>query len=179
LERNPDEELIHRGAEGDEFACQALYEKYRDRIYLYARRMLNDAEEAADVVQEVFEYFFRKLRGYRFEAKTQTLLYTAARSRCLNRIERGRKHSAVPLEGLSEPVDGVGRDPAEEVSQRDQERHAVKALDLLSDNHREVIVLKIMKGLSYDDISEVLGIPSGTVKSRLHGALEALRKKMK
>ncbi|MHC4597975.1 MAG: RNA polymerase sigma factor [Planctomycetota bacterium] len=176
---NPDEELIRRAASGDQDAFFALYEKYKGRIHRFARRMLNDDDLAGDVVQDTFEYFFRKIPVFRFEAKTDTLLFKAARNRALNLLEKGRRRAAVSLENAGDLTDPGAGDPAATASEEDFSRLTVRTLDLLSEDHREVIVLKIMKGLSYDEIGAVLDVPAGTVKSRLHGALEAMRKKMK
>jgi RNA polymerase sigma-70 factor (ECF subfamily) len=140
--------------------------------------MLRDDDAAADVVQDTFEYFFRKIPVFRFEAKTETLLFKAARNRCLNVLDKARRRGTSCVEDASEVAGDAREDPAAKAQDADLARTAVTALDSLSREHREVIVLKIMKGLTYEDIGSVLEVPSGTVKSRLHSALEVLRKKL-
>jgi RNA polymerase sigma-70 factor (ECF subfamily) len=174
-----DEELIRLAGRGDEPACFALYERYKGAVYRFSLRMLRDEGLAGDVVQEVFEYFFRKVPEYRFEAKVTTLLLKAARNRCLNVLEKRRRRGGVSLEETGDVVDGAGRNPADHAECVDLADRAGAVLETLPPEFREVIVLKVIKGLTYDDIAAILDCPAGTVKSRLHNALQMMRKKMK
>jgi len=173
-----DEDLILRAREGDEDAFFALYERHKGGVFRFARRMLADEDAAADVVQDCFEYFFRKIPTWRFEAKPSTLLFRAARNRCLNALEKRRRRGETLGEEGEEAEDDA-LDPASLAETADLSRRVARALATLDPGRREVVALKVMKGLSYDRIGEILGIPAGTVKSRLHKALEELREKMK
>lgn len=174
-----DVRLIQRARTGDPDAFRDLYEKYKSGLHRFAHRMLLDADLAADVVQETFAYFFRKIPDYRPEVKTTTFLYRVARNRCLNIIESRRRRPAAPLDEIPEAESTVERDPADLADRKDQACRAGTALMSLSPDHREVVVLRIEKDMTYPEMANILGIPEGTVKSRLHLALSALRKKMK
>ena len=178
MARESDEALIRRAKAGEEPAFFALFERYKGVVHRFAKRMLGDDGHAADVVQETFEYFFRKIPEYRHESKITTLLLKAARNRALNVLEKGRRRRSVPLGEGAEPVDGRASDPGEEAAGRDLASRARAVLQDLDPMYREVIALKVLKGLSYDDIAAIIGVPAGTVKSRLHNGLERLRKKM-
>jgi RNA polymerase sigma-70 factor (ECF subfamily) len=179
MTKDSDEELILRARSGEEGAFSALYERHKGTVFRFARRMLGDHGLAGDVVQETFEYFFRKIPEYRFEAKLTTLLLKAARNRSLNIIEKRRRSASVPLDDVGEQTNGSAEQPAEAAEKKDLSRQACEALETLEPMYREVVVLKILKGLSYERIGEILECPEGTVKSRLHNALGMLRKKMK
>jgi RNA polymerase sigma-70 factor (ECF subfamily) len=179
MTRDSDLTLIERARGGEEAAFFALYERHKGAVFRFAKRMLLDDGLAADVVQEVFEYFFRMLPDYRPEAKVTTLLLKAARHRALNLLEKRRRRDAAPLEADRAPADAGAVDPGAAAEQRDLAQKAREALGGLEPIHREVIVLKVMRNLTYEEIGEILGVPAGTVKSRLHNGLEALRKKMK
>jgi RNA polymerase sigma-70 factor (ECF subfamily) len=172
-----DEELIAECRLGNQEAFFALFRRHKDAVFRFSRRMLGDEDAAADVVQDVFEYFFRKIPEYRPEAKTTTFLLKAARNRCLNAIEKRRRREALPLEEGDGPS-AAGTEPAEAVDRADLAAAALRALEGLPPEAREAIALKVERELTYAEIGEILGIPEGTVKSRLHNALELVRKKL-
>lgn len=178
LNNLPDDALALAARDGDEQAMRELYERYRDRIAAYAHRITRDRSEALDVLQETFEYLFRKLPTYRPEGKLSALLYTAARNLSLNKLKKKRR---MPTSSIDEVKPGTSgeADPASVLEDKESARAALNAMETLSPEHREVVELRILEGLPYAEIAEIAGIPIGTVKSRLHNALENLRKKLK
>ncbi|MHC5036114.1 MAG: RNA polymerase sigma factor [Planctomycetota bacterium] len=179
MDRRSDEDWVRRAKQGEEEAFFALYERYKGTVFRFARRMLGEEALAADAVQDTFEYFFRKIPEFRFEAKITTLLLKATRNRCLNVLEKRRRRDGGSLEETGEVADQREGDPLALAEQGDLSRTAEEALQSLPEMYREVIVLKILKDLSYEEIGEILECPPGTVKSRLHNGLERLRKKMR
>ncbi len=160
-------------------AMGILYERYRERVYNVALRILGRSEDAADVLQDVFVLLFRKV--HRFEAKSvfASWVYRIAVNVSLDHLRRRRRapaptgNSAVlesppPRDDLTLPERGA--------SQHFLRGHVQHALTQLSDRLRVVIVLRYLEGLAYSEIADVLGCSVGTVKSRLNRAHAALRR---
>jgi RNA polymerase sigma-70 factor, ECF subfamily len=162
---------------GDEAAFREIYEAYRERIWTFIVYSIGDANQAQDILQIVFLKAFRGLGGFRFRSSLFTWIYRIARNECRN-YHRGRGVPPMPLEailGSRDEIDGrTGpEDPA--VS-----RVVLRtALLRLSPKMREVVVLRYLEGLSYDEISRVLGCACGTVASRLNRALAELEEHLR
>jgi len=162
---------------GDEAAFRELYEAYRDRIWTFIVYSIGDDCQAQDILQTVFLKAFRGLSGFRFRSSLFTWIYRIARNECRN-YHRGRGVRPMPLEailGSRDEIDGRSglRDP-------DMNRAVLRtALLRLSPKLREVVVLRYLEGLSYDEISRVLGRAPGTVASRLNRALSELEKQLR
>ena len=164
-----DQQLIAAINAGDVAAFEALYFRYRDWVVKLVYRFTGSEDLALDVMQETFLYFLRKFPGFRLTANLKTFLYPAVRNLTIAaRRKAGRYQSTeteqVQLEQVpaaDEPA-GSGNDLA-------------IALASLSEQHREVLLLRYVDGLTFAEIAEASDVPLGTVKSRLHNALEALR----
>jgi RNA polymerase sigma-70 factor (ECF subfamily) len=160
-----DEDLVARANRGDPRALEALYRRYRDWIVALAHRTCGNRDDALEVLQETFVYLCRKLPRLALRARMKTFLYPVVRHLALDRIRRRRR--TVPL--AEEPAVDPPRDPA-------AERRAVEEIALaLPEGQREVVLLRFGDGLALEEIAAALGIPLGTVKSRLHHALARLR----
>ena len=163
-----DAELIAAINGGDEAAFEALYYRHRDWVVNLAFRWTTDRELALDVLQETFFVLAKKFPGFQLTAKLQTFLYPVIRNLSLaarRKAERYRVESpdSPQLETRTEPAPASG----------DEELAAV--LSSLGQEHRDVLLLRFVDELSLEEIAGVLGIPLGTVKSRLHNALKTLR----
>jgi len=164
-----DQQLIAAINAGDVAAFEALYFRYRDWVVKLVYRFTGSEDLALDVMQETFLYFLRKFPGFRLTANLKTFLYPAVRNLTIAaRRKAGRYQSTeteqVQLEQVpaaDEPA-GSGNDLA-------------IALASLSEQHREVLLLRYVDGLNLAEIAEAADVPLGTVKSRLHNALEILR----
>ena len=144
----------------------------------FAFRMLRDRDLAADVLQETFQYFFRKIPEYRAEGKLSVLLYRAARSNCLNRLKKTRRAKELPLEESALAPEG-GEGVGTPLEAREVREHVAAALGKLAPMYSEVIILRILRDLPVAQVAEIAGCPEGTVKSRLHNGLELMRKILK
>jgi RNA polymerase sigma-70 factor (ECF subfamily) len=171
--------MVARSArEGASF--EALVKEHQDRVYDFCCRMLGDAEEASDVAQEVFVSVHQHLAEFRAGASMSTWLLRIARNQCLNRLKylrrrgRGRSDalSDASEEALSEAQPSPKPDEALEVA--DAKAVVRRAIDLLEEEQRLLVVLRDLEGLSYEEIATVADLPLGTVKSRLHRARERL-----
>lgn len=165
-----DEALVRRHLRGDPEAFRALYERYRDKVFATAWRILGEHHAAADVAQEVFVKLHGELGRFKFESKFSTWLFRVAVNHALNRAEeaarRARLRERAAGDGRAAPPSGEGRPLDEAVA---------RAVARLSPKLRAVVGLRYLEGLSYEEIAEVLEISVGTVKSRLFAAHEALR----
>jgi RNA polymerase sigma-70 factor (ECF subfamily) len=169
FEQFDDVELVARVNRGDEAAFAALYHRHKDWVAGLAYRWTGDRETALDVLQETFLYFAKKFPGFRLTAKLQTFLYPAVRNLSIAaRRKAGRYESLEPDAPVMEEqaVDGPVAGEGEQMQ---------AALASLPETHREVLLLRFVDGLELAEIAEAMEIPLGTVKSRMHNALETLR----
>jgi RNA polymerase sigma-70 factor (ECF subfamily) len=180
--QDPDALLASRAAAGDQAAFRALVVQYRRRVFGVALRMLGDAAEADDLAQDVFVTLFRSLKGFRAESRLSTWIYRVTRNHCLNRIKyldrRGRRStvSSTGEEGqdVLERVRSADPGPGRLAQASEGTRRLEEALRALPVDQREVVVLREVEELSYEEIMAVTGLAEGTVKSRLHRARAAL-----
>lgn len=159
-----DAELIEACQRGDARAFETLYRRHRDWVVSLAFRFCGNHDDALDVLQETFHYLLRKLPGLRLSAKLTTFLYPAVKHRAIDRRRAATRMTALPAE---EPVGmhGLPLDVRE-------------VWATLGPPQREVLELRFLEGFSLDEIAATLRLPVGTVKSRLHYALAALRQKI-
>jgi RNA polymerase sigma-70 factor (ECF subfamily) len=164
-----DKELIADINAGDSDAFEALYFRYRDWVTTQALRMTNDHALALDVLQETFLYVLRKFPGFQLTARMTTFLYPVVRNLSIaarRKTERAQS-SETDLARLEEF-------PAPAPTAGDAETLA-RVLAELTEDHREILNLRFVDGLSLAEIAEAVEVPLGTVKSRLHHALRTLR----
>ena len=175
-----DQSLVRRCLKGDELAFAELVSRYEVTLYRLAWRMLRDEEEARDVVQEAFLRVFRALNTYDQNRKFSTWILRISTNLCIDRYRR-RKMRLLSIEAGEEegrrPIVLVDGGPSPEEYHR---RNALaETLDRLVAGlpgiYRTVIELRYKQSLAYDEIAEVLEIPLGTVKARLHRAHRHLK----
>jgi RNA polymerase sigma-70 factor (ECF subfamily) len=165
-----DHELIAAINAGDASAFDALYLRHRDWVVSLAYRFTSDRHLALDVLQETFLYVLKKFPGFRLTARFTTFLYPAVKNLSLAaRRKAERLQSSEAEQDAMETTLVTGPTAGEGES-------LTAALAGLSEEHREVLLLRFVDGLSLAEIAEALDIPLGTVKSRLHNALGTLRR---
>jgi RNA polymerase sigma-70 factor (ECF subfamily) len=191
-----DEELMVRCARGDSEAFSELYRRYRRKLKRYIGNLLGDEELAKDVLQEVFLRAFKARGSYKPRAKFSAWIYTIATNLCRDELRRRLRYNVTSIyeslsiqnseEGEEETfelyetiVDGSILPPDQELERKENEKRFRKALESLSNGHREVLEMRLFEGLKYAEISRRLNIPSGTVKSRIHYAIKALKRALK
>lgn len=193
MDEPSDLELIQRFGHADPEVRRAafalLFERHSKRAFDLAYRVLRDPGLAADAVQESFLKVYAK--GGRFEARARftSWLYRVVLNRCIDVQRRERRHRMLPLalgsgregaEGepeaaVPEPRADASAGPVAEALRRERADLVALAIERLSPKLAEVVVLRYPQGRSYEEIGEILGVPPGTVKSRLNRAHAALR----
>lgn len=175
-----DHRLIAECLRGRTAAFGELVRRYQDRLYNVVYRLVENAEDAQDVLQEAFLSAYQSLGRFKGDSLFFTWLYRIAVNAA---ISQKRKHRVVlsievNREGLpsNEPADASEfSQPGHALEQFEEERRIQQALSRLSPEHRVVLVLKDMEGQKYEDMAEVLNVPIGTIRSRLHRARLELR----
>jgi RNA polymerase sigma-70 factor (ECF subfamily) len=176
-----DRTLVERCQAGDLSAFEPLVEKYRQRVWRLAFNILRDREEAWDVAQDAFIRAYQALPSFRGQSAFYTWLFrivmNLAADRARQRAARGRAFGTerVPEEDWERVMMDQGLAPDSSAAQTEDRERIGRALGALSDDHRAIIILSDLEGLSYREIAEVLDIPMGTVMSRLHNARKRLR----
>ena len=188
-----DRRLVRRLKQGDERAFEELVRLYQNRIFGLMLRMIGNRQEAEDLAQEVFITVHRAIASYRGEGRFHTWLYRIASNTCKNRIKylKGRNfHRSVPVEETPEAQTPTNDGPVvalqaqiagpEAMTEGTRLETAVqRELGALDPEHRLLIVLRDIEGMSYQDMLRVTGLQEGTLKSRLHRARLALKDRLK
>jgi RNA polymerase sigma-70 factor (ECF subfamily) len=176
----PDDVLIDQTLAGDRSAYGQLVTRYQDRLFSLVAQWLANAEDAKDVVQEAFVQAYIKLKSFGRRSAFYTWLYRIAHNLAVTHHRKHHpRHHFGQRADLStdeirhftgdEPAD-AGPLPGDRLEAAERARQIQEALARLSREHRTILVLREMEGCSYEQISEILDVPSGTVRSRLHRA---------
>lgn len=174
-----DRRLIADCLSGQREAFGILVSRYQARLYNAVIRLLDNADDAADVVQDAFLNAFQSLRSFKGDAEFFTWLYRIAFNTAISL--RRKKRATVSLdsggaEGGIDPDDPSEYiKPGSALQRNEEETQLQDAMNRLSIEHREVLVLKDIEGMKYEDIAAILGVPIGTIRSRLHRARLELR----
>jgi RNA polymerase sigma-70 factor (ECF subfamily) len=161
-----DDELIEQADKGNPEAFETLYHRHRDWVYRLAWRFTGNQADALDVLQETFLYLLGKFPGLHLTASLTTFLYPAVKHLSLN-VRRRRSGEQIDDDILlSLPAPTAAQTPRAELA---------AALATLPIEQREVVLMRFVDDMNLDEIAQALQVPTGTVKSRLHRALDALR----
>jgi RNA polymerase sigma-70 factor, ECF subfamily len=174
-----DNRLISECREGNTAAFGELVSRYQDRLYNSVLRLADNAEDARDVVQEAFLHAYQSLSTFKGDSLFFTWLYRIAvntaismkrKKRIVLRIQPGGEGNVV------EPTDpSESTKPGHAIEMAEEELRVHNALAKLSQEHRSVLVMKDMEGMKYEEMADILGVPVGTIRSRLHRARLEMR----
>jgi len=182
-----EQELVERLKRRDEAAFNAFVIRYQDRVFRILLRMLGRRDEAEDMAQEVFVQVFKAVSTFRGDSKLSTWIYRIAVNLCKNRVKylkRRRAEAQDEYEALAErsPLTSGSGVTSGDIARPDQmvegmqlERVVHECIVELDPDFREVLILRDVEDLSYEELCEVTGLPDGTVKSRLHRARAMLK----
>ena len=155
-------------AENPRAAMEMVIHKYRERLFYHAGSIVKDWHEAYDVVQEVFIRAMRETRFFLPEFRMKAWLFRVTTNLCFNMV-RDRKRRGAILEGMHK-VDRAHADQLDRVFQSERREEVLAAIDTMTSDHREILLLRYYDDLSYAEIADVLEIKLGTVMSRLSRA---------
>jgi RNA polymerase sigma-70 factor, ECF subfamily len=185
-----DRELVRAARRGDKEAFRELVERYQRKIVSVAVGMVHNPEDAIEIAQETFIKAYENLDKFKGESSFYTWLYRIVVNRAIDFQRRERRHPTVALEDRMGPA-GSGEgyedylkeerptDPYQQAQSRELGDRVSEAINELTPDHKAVILLREVEGLSYDEISKVMQCSKGTVMSRLHYARKKLQKKLK
>jgi len=178
-----DRRLIQECLNGRSTAYGELVRRYQDRLFNTVYRLVDNADDAADVVQEAFISAYQSLESFKGDSQFFTWLYRIAMNAAIS-LKRKRK-AAISIETGSkgdlsiDPIDETAfNQPGDLLEQREEEAQLLDALNKLSPEHKAVLILKDIEGQKYEEIAEILQVPVGTIRSRLHRARVELRELM-
>ena len=175
-----DAKLIDIVLRGDSAAFGLLVRRYQDRLFTALVHVASSRDEAEDVVQEAFIQAFLKLSSFERQSSFYTWLYRIAFNTAISRRRRKRVESSVEQTkdaSGDEPADRSER-PHDRLMREERATIIQRALGELSDDHRAILVLREMEGCDYEEISQILDLPVGTVRSRLHRARLQLKEQL-
>lgn len=180
-----EEKLVRKAQKGDVEAFEKIISDYRSLVFNVSYRFSGNAEDAADMSQEIFIKLFKNINSFRFQSKLSTWIYKIATNTCLDIVKKKKRDlAAFSLDSDMEDEDGKSfssevADSAptpDVVAERNEMKNAVnRAISMLPDDYRIAIILRDIQGLSYDDIAEVVDCSVGTVKSWISRGRKNLR----
>lgn len=176
-----DWELVQKCQAGETSAFQELVSRYHQKVYMVILGLLRHREDALEVAQETFFRAYRKINSFQGGSSFYTWIYRIAVNISIDAQRRQKRNPLdfrASMDGVLDAQNEVARDPFSDVHDRELRENLVKAINDLTPEHKAVIVLRTIDGLSYKDIGEILGCSEGTVMSRLHYARKKLQDKL-
>lgn len=182
-----DEDLLVRFGRGQTEAFGVLLRRYERELYGYLRRYVGDASLAEDVFQNTFLQLYLKISQYEPGRPVRPWLYTIATHQAIDALRRNARHQVLSLEqkrddssngelsSLLETLESRGPAPLDNLTAQERKEKVRASVERLPDFLRDVVILAYYQGLKYREIADILEIPVGTVKSRLHAALNRLQ----
>ena len=174
--------LVHQARSGSREAFSALMELYQTKVYNLALRMTGSPEDAADLCQETFLNAWKGLPNFQGNSSFSTWLYRLTNNACLDFIRREKKRRGMDVLSLNddekdfdELIPDDSPTPQAKLEEKERTEALRRALGKLSEEHRQVLLLREVSGLSYTEIAKVIGQEEGTVKSRIARARLSLR----
>ena len=168
------EHIIARARRGDADAFEQLVAAYRNQVFRLALRMCGNEADADEVAQEAFLSAWKGLPNFRGESRFSTWLYQLTTHAAIDLMRREKRQAAAEdIDGITAADDGPSPHP--QVERAETRREVRSALMQLPEEYRQVLVLRFMQELSYEEIGQTLKLPAGTVKSRLNRAKAQLK----
>jgi RNA polymerase sigma-70 factor (ECF subfamily) len=174
-----DDRLIAACRSGKTEAFGVLVQRYQDRLYPTVFRLTGCAEDALDLLQEAFLRAYQKLDRFNGESSFYTWVYRIAINLALSNLRKHRHGRACTGTAVDPPAGRSTDDPARSLLRAERDAQIQQALDALAPDHRTIVVMKEFDELRYEEIATILGIPVGTVRSRLHRARLELRHRLR
>lgn len=181
-----EQELVRLAQQGDQSAFGQLVTDNEKRIYNLCRRLTGNEQDGEDLAQEAFLNAWKGLARFQGDSSFATWVYRLASNACIDHLRKEKRRqniaSAVSLDddggedGWQKELPDNRYSPQQELEQKEKRTAIEQALEQVSEEHKQILVMREMSGLSYGEISSVLGLEEGTVKSRIARARTAMRK---
>ena len=184
LNPDPDKELVERSQNGDTRAFDELVRKYTPKLYGLVYNMTSNREDTADLLQDIFAKAYRSLKRFQGKSTFYTWIYSISVNMTLNHLKKRGRYTKVSLDdvdsGIENDPDFIkitsgGNSPVREANIHELQKRLNEAMMKLSEDHRTVVTLYDIQGLQHADISKILGVSEGTVRSRLFYAHRQLQ----
>ena len=183
---NIESAVIERCKQGDLSAFDDLVRRYEKQVYNFAYRMTGNYDDANDIASEAFVKIYNAINSFRGDANFSTWLFRIVTNLYLDERKRSKAHYNVPLDeyidleesSVARQIEDSSPGPLAIVESRECAQALDRAINALPDYQRVMVVLYHNQGQSYEEISEIMGLPIGTVKSRLNRARLALKEKL-
>lgn len=189
-----DEDLMKLCQDGDEIAFETLFKRYEGPALSFIQRLIGDRNRTEALGQEAFLRIFKDARSYQYPRSFSTWFYTIVRNLCKNELRWRSRHPTISIEEsvgaakgnsdadsahIGDNLRSASTDPLDRMVGEELNSKLEESLATLPELERDILILKCFQGLKYREIAEVVGVPVGTVRSRIHAALERLRKSVK
>jgi RNA polymerase sigma-70 factor (ECF subfamily) len=179
--------LLKKARNGDIEAFELLIEDYQKKAFNVAYRMMGNSEDANDLVQEALIRIFKSIKNFKEQSSFSTWVYRIVTNVCLDELRRRKNKFTISIDediqledgNVKRQIESEGPTPEESLESKEIQDIVTKAIEELSNEHKKVIVLRDIQGFSYDEISDIMKCPEGTVKSRINRARKALREILK
>jgi RNA polymerase sigma-70 factor (ECF subfamily) len=180
----PDKDLLLDLVNGDMEAFNVIVDRYKNRLLNFVYRFVKDYDVAEDIVQETFLRVFRKRRDYKAIANFSTWIFTIAGNLAKSELRRRKRWRFLSIDATDEEektfdIQDPGMRPDRITAVRMLNENVQSSIDMLQSKYKEALILRDIEGMSYQQIAEVIGVPVGTVKSRVNRARLKLQKKLK
>ncbi|MGN0134200.1 MAG: sigma-70 family RNA polymerase sigma factor [Anaerotignum sp.] len=178
-----EKELIAKAKQGDMLAFEELILRHEKIVYNVALRMMNHSEDAKDISQEVFLKAYKNMKNFDERSMFSTWLYRITTNTCIDEMRKRKGKQSYSLEEELENEEGSmqrqiadeGETPEESLLREERKSELLQALDTLSEEHKAAVILRDIRGLSYEEVAEIVDLPMGTVKSRISRARNQLK----
>ena len=183
MDERSDQDLIELTRSGESSAFDLLVRRYQDRLVHSLEHVLSSREDALDIAQQAFLLAWKKLATYRGESSFYSWLYRIAVNAAASHFRRpvvsaGSLDQLHDVRGIELPDRRVATGPGQSLEQEEEIQRVRQALQQVSEEFRQPLILREIEGFSYEQISEILGIPSGTVRSRIFRARQELMERL-
>ncbi|MCE5341827.1 MAG: sigma-70 family RNA polymerase sigma factor [Planctomycetaceae bacterium] len=185
-----EQELLRRYISGDKDAFQEIVKRYKDPLYAFLRRFLNQQQLVEETFQETFLQLYRSRHTFEKDKPLRPWLFTIAANKARDALRKQQRHDTVSIGAMSDSADLSVDDvvnsltsyeitPYDEAAKTEQAENVRKIISEMPENLREILILSYFEQFSYKQMADILSIPIGTVKSRLHTAIVYFTKKWK